>query len=231
MTWSRPGPTPMSAIGTPTKSDDELQVVARGRRQVRLLAAVGEVLAPAGHLDVLAGGVVEHRLVVGEVVELRALGAAVPRAHAQPVEARQHVELGHRERGQRVDPRRVAQRDQVEPADAPRAPGRGAVFAAALADLVGDVAVELGRERPRAHARAVGLDHSPDLVDVLRPDAGADARRARHRVRRGDERIRAVVDVEQRALGALEHDRLAGVEPLVHEPHRVGDVVRSSRWP
>ena len=35
-----------------------------------------------------------------------------------------------------------------------------------------------------------------------------------------------MVDIEQRALRALEYDRLAGVEPLVHEPHRVRDVVR-----
>jgi hypothetical protein len=43
--------------------------------------------------------------VVGEVVELRALGAAVARAHAQPVEPREDVELRDGERGQGVQPR------------------------------------------------------------------------------------------------------------------------------
>src|SRR3954453_4843120 len=54
-----------------------------------------------------------------------------------------------------------------------------------------------GPARPRdgagAHARRLPLRDAPDLVDVARPDARADARRARDRVRGGHERIRAVV--------------------------------------
>src|SRR4029079_4921513 len=112
----------------------------------------------------------------------------------------QDVELGDRQRRHRVDARGVAQGDQVQPARAPRPPGGGAELAAALADLGAEIVVELGRERAGADARDVRLGDAPDLVDVLRPDAGADARRARYRVRAGDERIRAVVDVEHRAL-------------------------------
>ena len=70
----------------------------------------------------------------------------------------------------------------------------------------------------------VGLRDAPDLVDRLRPDAGAHARGARDRVGGGDERIRAVVDVEHRALRALEHDRAALLERLVAEQRGVGDV-------
>ena len=54
------------------------------------------------------------------------------------------------------------------------------------------------------------------------PDAGGGA----HRVRRGDERIGAVVDVQQRALGALEEHVLAAVEHVPGEPRGVGDELR-----
>ena len=56
------------------------------------------------------------------------------------------------------------------------------------------------------------------------PDARADARRAGDRVRRGDERIGAVIEVEQRALGALEQHRRAAVERVPAQPRGVGDV-------
>ena len=94
----------------------------------------------------------------------------------------------------------------------------------ALEHLPADVVVELGRERPGADPGRVGLGDPPDLVDVGRPDAGADRRRAGDRVRGGDERIGAVVEVEQGRLGALEDDRLAGVERVPAEPRGVGDV-------
>ena len=74
---------------------------------------------------------------------------------------------------------------------------------------VAEVVVELGRERAGADAGRVRLRDAPDLVDVLRADAGAGAGAAGHEVRAGDERIGAVVDVEQRALRALEDDRAA----------------------
>ena len=95
----------------------------------------------------------------------------------------------------------------------------------ACAQRVGQVAVELGRKRARADPRLVGLDHAPHLVDVLGPHAGADARRAGDRVGRGDERIRAVIDVQQRALGALEEQVTVGVEQVPGELRRVGDVL------
>ena len=77
---------------------------------------------------------------------------------------------------------------------------------------------------PGADARRVGLADAPDLVDVARADAGADARRAGDRVRGGDERIGAVVDVEHRALGALEEHDPVGLERVPDEPGAVGDL-------
>ena len=120
--------------------------------------------------------------------------------------------------------RGVAQRDEIQPPRAPRAPGRRAELAAARADLLAGLVVQLRREGPGADARRVGLGHAPDLLDVARADAGADARGAGHRVRRGHEGIRAVVDVEHRRLGALEDNPAAVVERAVGERRGVGDV-------
>ena len=64
-----------------------------------------------------------------------------------------------------------------------------------------------------------------------RADAGADAGRAGDRVGGGDERIGAVVDVEQRALGALEEDVAAGVERGPSTSCAVSAMCCSSRWP
>jgi hypothetical protein len=62
---------------------------------------------------------------------------------------------------------------------------------------------------PGADARRVRLHDAEHVVEGARARAGAGRRVAGGRVRRGDERIRAVVDVEQRALRALEQDVLA----------------------
>ena len=67
--------------------------------------------------------------------------------------------------------------------------------------------LHLARERPGADARHVRLRDADHLVDPRRPDPDPRRRGAGHRVRRGDERIRAVVEVEERALGALEQAR------------------------
>ena len=136
----------------------------------------------------------------------------------------EHVELGDHEPGEAVHARGVAERHQVEPAGAPGAAGGGAELAADLADPLAELVVELGRERAGAHARGVRLGHAPHLVDRARPDAGAHAGRARHGVRRGHERIGAVVDVEHRALGALEDHELAPVERAPGDRRGVGDV-------
>ena len=81
---------------------------------------------------------------------------------------------------------------------------------AALAERLADVVVHLvGRERPLANARGVGLADAEHVVDRVRAEAGAGRRLRRHRVGRGDVRISAVVDVEQRALRALEQNALA----------------------
>ena len=69
MTWSRPGPDADQRDRHADEVGDVGEVVARRLREVVLVAALGDVLVPAGQLLVLAAGVVQHGLVVGEVVE------------------------------------------------------------------------------------------------------------------------------------------------------------------
>src|SRR5205814_8331035 len=84
----------------------------------------------------------------------------------------------------------------------------------------------LGREGSFADPGHIRLRDSDHRVDPRRPDADAGRRAASNRRRRGHERIRAVVDVEERAVRALEEDALARPERPVDEERRVRDV-----WP
>ena len=108
-------------------------------------------------------------------------------------------------------------------------PGVDAELLAALAEALADRVGELGRERARADARGVGLGEAQHVADRARPHAGAGRRLRRHRVGRGDERIGAVVDVEQRALRALEQDALARAALAVEQRPHVVDVGQDLR--
>ena len=88
-----------------------------------------------------------------------------------------------------------------------------------------DAVEQLGRVRPGTHARRVRLHDPDDLVDLQRPDAAARARAAGHRVGRGHERVAPVVEVEERALGALEQHVLAARQGGLDEPGRVVEVL------
>src|SRR5581483_6808275 len=150
---------------------------------------------------------------------------AVGGADRDFLEPGQHVELGERDAGQTVHPDRVAHPDGVEPAAAPGAPGGGAELFALAAQSVAFGAVDFGRERAAADPRRVGFRDADHLLDVLRSDARARAGAAGDRARRGHERVSAVIDVEQRPLGALEEHALAGAHFLVEQQARVGHVV------
>ena len=66
-----------------------------------------------------------------------------------------------------VDGGGVVEGDDVEPADAPGPPGGGAVLETLLAQVLRELAVELGGVRARAHAGSVRLgdaDYSFKLV-------------------------------------------------------------------
>ena len=117
----------------------------------------------------------------------------------------------------------VARDDGVVPAAAARAAGGGAELRPVGAQLLPVVVEQLGREGPRPDAGGVRLDDGDDPVDAGRRDARPGAGTAGRRVGRRDEGIGAVVDVEQRRLAALEQHRLAGVQRLAEDEHRVGD--------
>ena len=83
--------------------------------------------------------------------------------------------------------------------------------------------VQFGRERPLPDPGRIGLADPEHIADRARPHAGAGRRLRRHGVGRGDVGIGAVVDVEQRALRALEQDALALAALEVEQPpHRFG---------
>ncbi len=142
--------------------------------------------------------------------------------HRDALAPAEHVELGEHEVGDAVDARGVASDDGVVPAASAGPPGRGAELRAVAAQPLAVVIEQLGRERPRADARRVGLDDGDDPVDARRRDAGARARAAGRRVGRRDERIGAVVDVELRRLAALEQHGAALVERPAEHQRRVG---------
>ena len=86
------------------------------------------------------------------------------------------------------------------------------------------MALDLARERALADARDVRLRDADDLVDPVRPDAEAHGRAGGDGARRGDERVRAVVEIEKRSLRTLEEDALAGAQRPIDEQRRVRDV-------
>src|SRR6185369_3912304 len=96
-------------------------------------------------------------------------------------------------------------------------------FGTRLAQLVADLARDLGGEGAVADARRIRLADADDRADIGRTDAGARARAAGDRARAGHERIRAAVDVEQRALRAFHQDALARAQRRAHDAGRVAD--------
>ena len=158
-----------------------------------------------------------------------AVANAVTGTDADRVEPVEHVDLGQRDAGHAADRRRLAHQHRVEPAAAPLAAGDGAEFVAALAQsLPGgplwSIWVELGRERAAADPRGIGLDDAQHEPGRAGPHAAAAAGGPGDGVGRSDERIGAMVDVEQHALCPLEQDAAAAAPGLVEvAPHRAGE--------
>ena len=135
----------------------------------------------------------------------------------------QHVELGDDEVGDAVDAGRVAADHGVDPAAAARAAGRGAELGPGLAQELAVGVVQLGRERALTDAGRVGLEDRDDRGHPGRRDAGPGAGSPGGGVGRRDERVGAVVDVEQGRLAGLEEHGLALVEGLLEHQGGVGD--------
>ncbi len=220
---SRPGPTPIALIREPLmRSSASTYALGRGG-QVLEAADAGDVLGPALEVLVDRRRVVEVRLADRHLVEPPPVDV-VGDADRDAGEAGEGVELGDDEVGDPVHALGVAGDDRVVPAAAAGAAGRGAVLVADGAQLLAVVVEELGGERALADARRVRLDHGDDPVHPGRRDPAARAGPARGRVGARDERVGAVVDVEQRGLAALEQHGLPGVQRLVEHQAGVGDV-------
>ena len=84
--------------------------------------------------------------------------------------------------------------------------------------------LDLRRERPLADARDVRLRDADHAVDPAGADADTCCGGRGDRVRRRHERIRAVVEVEERRLRTLEEHALAVAKRVVDVERRVGDV-------
>ena len=145
-------------------------------------------------------------------------------ANFDRIDPGQNVELGERERPHPVDASSVTREHGVEPSDAPRTSGGAAELVAFFAQRICEIAGELARKRSRADARRIALADAEHRVEVARPDAGAAEDRARDAIRRGHVRVGAVIDIEHRAVGALEQHALAGVDRLAHERARVAQI-------
>ena len=171
------------------------------------------------------------RSVVGtgrqEVAELAV--DRVADADLQLVHPVEHVELRHAQPGHAVDLDRALERRGVEPAAAPRPAGRRAELVAARTQPLAGPVLELGRERPGTDARVVRLGDAENVMQHLRAHASAGRRRAGDAVARCDVRVRAVVDVEQRPLRALEQQVLARAIGLVERTRDVGHHRRQPR--
>ena len=122
----------------------------------------------------------------------------------------------------------MAQHHAVEPTRPPASPGDRAELAADVDEAIAVVVGQLGRERAGTDPGRVRLRDPDDTIDVARTEPGAGARPARRRVGGRDVRIGAVVEIEERRLGALEEKMGAGRQGIVEEADRVGDVRRQA---
>src|SRR6185437_6437648 len=144
----------------------------------------------------------QHGEIAGKFGEY-VLAHAIRGAESDLVQGIQHVELGDRKVRESVDAHRVAHDYCVEPAAAPRTSGSRAKFIPELAHLRLKGLGEFRWQRPLSHTRRVRLDDSEATVQRTRRDTDSDSRAARCSSAGRDERIRPVIDVEQRALRSL----------------------------
>src|ERR1700759_5276568 len=125
-------------------------------RQIRPGTGIGGRLLPAldGLVARLDPGL--RTLPGRQVVDFLAV-QSIADADLDGVEAVENIELGQRQAVDAAGPHRLAHQHGVEPAAAPLAPGVDAEFLAAAADLLADLVMQFGGERPLAYPRRIGL--------------------------------------------------------------------------
>src|SRR5437588_4976821 len=117
----------------------------------------------------------------------------------------------------------MAARDSVEPAAAARSTRRGAVLVANVADALGGLIEQLCRERSFADTAAVRFVDADRPRQSPRTDAGPLQQAGDRTVAAGYVRIGAVVEVEQRRMGAFEDDLATARHGFVDQRLRLGN--------
>ena len=197
-------------------------VATCGRRKVVETAGLGGVAHPAGErgVDGFAAGPIGG---VGGRVAQRFAVELVSGADFEGGHAVKSVEVGDGEVVDAIDHGGVVRGDGVEPTAAAGAAGGGAKFAAHGVEEVGDVLVFRG-EGAFADAGRVGFHHADDAVHAVGRDARTGAGAAGGRVRAGDKRVGAVVEIEVGALRAFEKEVASALDGVVEFDDGVGDV-------
>src|SRR5580700_6387254 len=110
---------------------------------------------------------------------------------------------------------RATQRDRVEPAAAAAPSGHRAEFVADAREMLAVLIEQLGWKGSGANPRGVGLDETEHAVEHPRTQARAGRGITGGGVGGGDERVGAQIDVEHRALRALEEHARIGLAQLM----------------
>lgn len=185
------------------------EVFAGVFRQVFVLSDAAGVAFPAGECFIDGFYIGEDFEAGGHFVEDLAV-VFVVHAHLDFIEGIEDVEARDCHVVDAAEVSGIAHYAGIEPAGAARTAGYGAVFMAAVADLVADFIELLCRERAFADAGTVRFDDADDFVDLVGADAGTGGNAACRGMRCRNVRIRAVFDVEHCSLCAFKHDFLAG---------------------
>src|SRR5690554_2603003 len=184
---------------------DPLDVGLRSSRQPFDGLDAQRGFAPAGHffVDRLQSGVAVG--IAGGFDQV-ALVVAVAHADADRIQTVEHIQLGQAQTADTVDLDRPTQDHRIEPAAATRTSGGGAELVTAGSQALADIVEQLGGESTGADTGGVGLGDTQHVIQVQRADTGTGGGTAGGSVGAGDVGIGTVVDVQQRALGTLEHD-------------------------
>src|SRR5690606_18292843 len=144
-------------------------------------------------------------------------------ADADRIQTVEYIQLGQAQTADTVDLDRPTQDHRIEPAAATRTSGGGAELVAAGSQALADVIEQLGGERTGADTGGVGLGDTQHVIQIQRADTGTGGGPPGGSVGAGDVGIGTVVDVQQCALGTLEHDVGTLTAQLVQTRGHIGD--------
>src|SRR3989344_1031369 len=170
-------------------------------------------LGPARHLFV-------HRLQAHVAVSISrgngvALRIFVADADVDGFQTVEHVQLGQADARDAVHIDSATQDNSVEPTTTPSTAGSRAELVTLFSQVRTDFVEQLSREWTRTYTRGVSLGNAQDVVQEHRANTRTGSYAASGGVRAGHVRVGTVVDVQQGALGAFEHDVFASATQVV----------------